>query len=220
MSKSKILLGIFLIASLGDLVSILSQFDVRYFFKPLIIPALIGYYFQETSSRNFTFVRALMFCWVGDFVLLFDGNIYFMAGLCAFLIGHLFFIFSFRQLVWEKESTLLPTQRVRYTFPILLAGTGLMVILYPVLGDLRMPVMIYSIVLMLMVSYALFRLTRTSKRSFTLVFIGAVTFMLSDSLLAIDKFYTSFFMASFLVMITYVTAQFMIVRGVLMHKTA
>ena len=218
MKKSKIFLIVFFIACTGDLISIVADLNVRFLFKPLIVPALVGFYFMETENRNSTFMRALLFCWAGDFVLMFEGQIYFIVGLVAFLIGHLFYIFSFRQLVWETESTMLPTQRVRYTFPILLAGTGLMVILYPVLGDLRMPVMVYAIVLMLMVNYALFRITRTTKESFIWVFGGAVFFMISDSMLAINKFHTSFFMADFAIMLTYIAAQFMIVRGVLKHE--
>ena len=112
---------------------------------------------------------------------------------------------------------MLPTQKVRLLFPILLAGTGLMVVLYPVLGNMKIPVMVYSIVLMLMAAYALLRVGRTSRASFVWVFIGALLFMISDSLLAINKFYSAFAFANVAVMMTYINAQFMIVRGVLTH---
>jgi uncharacterized membrane protein YhhN len=220
MKKHHVYLIIFLVASLGDIISLAADFNVRYLFKPAIIPSLVGYYLSITNQRNAIFLRALFFCWVGDFVLMFadQDQLYFIIGLIAFLIGHLFYIFSFRQLVWQQESTVLPTQKIRYTFPILLAGTGLMVVLYPVLGDLRMPVMLYAIILMLMVTYALFRIGRTTRSSFSWVFIGAILFMLSDSLLAINKFYSSFYMASIFIMVTYIAAQYMIVKGTLLHQ--
>ena len=219
MKKSNFFLIAFVVAGLGDVISLAVDFDAQYVFKPVIIPLLIGYYQSLTKQKNPIFIRALLFCWAGDFILMFagQGQIYFVLGLLAFLIGHLFYIFSFRQFVWEQESHLLPTQKVRYVFPVLLAGTGLMVVLYPVLGDLKMPVMLYAIILMLMVSYALLRIGRTSRPSFNWVFIGAVFFMLSDSLLAINKFHSPFYMASVIVMATYILAQYMIVKGVLLH---
>ena len=219
MKKQQIFLFGFITVSLGDIVSLIGDFQAHYIFKPAIMLMLIGYYFSMVAQRNTSFVRALFFCWVGDFVLMFaeQDELFFMLGLVAFLIGHLFYIFSFGQLVWEREGGLLPTQKVRYVFPILLAGTGLMVLLYPVLGAMKIPVMVYSIVLMLMASYALLRVGRTSRSSFSWVFIGALFFMLSDSLLAINKFYSGFYMASIAVMVTYLTAQFMIVKGVLLH---
>jgi len=217
MNKSKALLSVFVVASVGEIFSVIGDFQTSFIFKPTILISLIGYYLSATPQRNNSFLLALFFCWVGDVLLMFSGELFFIFGLVSFLIGHLFFIFSFRQLVWARESGLLPTQIVRYVFPILLAGTGLMFVLYPVLGDMKMPVMVYSIILMLMVSYALLRVGRTNRTSFTWVFIGALFFMLSDSLLAINKFYASFYMASLAIIATYIIAQFMIVKGILLH---
>ncbi len=219
MKRSRWFLLAFMVVSLGEIISIIGDFPSHYIFKTAIMLTLIGYYLSEASPRNASFIRALFFCWTGDFLLMFTGQdeLFFILGLVAFLIGHLFYIFSFRQMVWEQESHLLATQKVRYVFPVLLAGTGLMVVLYPVLGNLRMPVMIYSIILMLMVSYALLRIGRTTRTSFGWVLAGAIFFMLSDSLLAINKFYSAFYLASLAVMATYIIAQFMIVKGVLLH---
>lgn len=209
----------FWIASLGEIISIFGGFQAHYFFKPAIVFALMGYYVLTADQRNNTFLTGLFFGWIGDVLLMFTdrGEIFFIFGLVAFLIGHLFYIFSFRQLTWDRESNLLPTQKVRYIFPILLVGTGLMVILYPNLGDMKMPVMVYDIVIMLMASYALLRVGRTSQSSFGFVLTGALLFMVSDSLLAINKFYSPFYMASIGIMGTYIAAQFMLVRGVLIH---
>jgi len=219
MSKVKVFLIGFLITSLGELISVINNFQAHYIFKPLIVPMLIGYYFFSTDSKNINFIRALFFCWVGDFLLMFGSDeIYFMLGLVAFLIGHIYYILSFRQLVSGQPSTLLPTQRLRYTFPIFLAGTGLIVILYPGLGPLKIPVIIYATVLMIMVSFALYRTGRTNKSSFVFVFAGAIFFMISDSLLALNKFYSSFALASLAVMSTYILAQYLIVKGALAHE--
>jgi uncharacterized membrane protein YhhN len=108
-------------------------------------------------------------------------------------------------------------QRVRLAFPIVLAGTGLVVILYSKLGDLQIPVIVYAAVITTMVLTALFRYGRTSNSSFWQVFIGAVLFMISDSILAINKFLDPITNAGLYIMITYVAAQFLIVHGILKH---
>jgi uncharacterized membrane protein YhhN len=64
---------------------------------------------------------------------------------------------------------------------------------------------------------ALFRFGYTNKKSFTLIFIGALFFMISDSLLAINKFLTPVPLASLGIMFTYMLAQYLIVEGVLAH---
>jgi uncharacterized membrane protein YhhN len=53
---------------------------------------------------------------------------------------------------------------------------------------MKIPVLIYAAVLTGMVLVALFRFGKTSSSSFALVFGGAILFMISDSLIAINKF--------------------------------
>jgi uncharacterized membrane protein YhhN len=78
--------------------------------------------------------------------------------------------------------------------------------------------MIYALAITLMALTALFRYGRTNSTSFLLIFIGAVLFMVSDSLLAINKFHHAFSAAGALVMLTYSVAQFLIVEGALAHE--
>jgi uncharacterized membrane protein YhhN len=98
-----------------------------------------------------------------------------------------------------------------------MAGSGLVVILYPKLGDLQIPVMVYALVITLMVLQSVFRMGRTTSLSFWLIFFGAVSFLLSDSLLAINKFYQPIPFSAVCVMTTYSAAVFLIVRGALAH---
>jgi uncharacterized membrane protein YhhN len=217
MKKSTTFLILFLVASLGDIMAIVANQNWVYVFKPIILLALIGYYLSQSENTNKIFLAALFFCWTGDVLLMFSGELFFILGLIAFLIGHVFYIFSFRQFTWAEGKTLLPTQKVRYAFPIILAATGLIVVLYPKLGALQIPVMVYAIVIMLMAITALFRIGHTNSSSFGWVFTGALFFMISDSTLAMNKFHTPFVGASVIIMLTYISAQFMIVRGVLAH---
>jgi uncharacterized membrane protein YhhN len=47
------------------------------------------------------------------------------------------------------------------------------------------------------------------------VFIGAIVFVLSDSILAVNKFYNPIQKSSFIIMLTYLVAQYLIVNGIL-----
>lgn len=221
MKRSSIFLYVFALVSIGELLAVsLGWTEVHLVCKPMIMLSLIGYYMGEAERRNGHFIRAMFFCWAGDVLLLkqADAEIYFMLGLFAFLVGHALYILSYRQLQWRDVSrALLPTQKLRAAFPVLLAGTGLLVGLIPRLGGLMIPVVLYSLVLIIMVITAIFRYGRTNPASYWLLTAGALSFMLSDSVLAINKFHTSFELASPVIMLTYIIGQYLIVEGAVRH---
>jgi uncharacterized membrane protein YhhN len=215
----KIALAVFILSVLGTLVHEFTDnalvFTVS---KPLIVISLLAYYYSASSreDRSPTFILALIACLAGDIFLMSPD--YFIPGLVSFLIGHVLYIVAYRQHQSEDDvDSLRGLQRVRLSFPIILAGTGLVVILYPVLGDLRIPVMVYAAVISAMVLVALFRYGCTNSKSFWLVFLGAICFMISDSVLAINKFLTPVANAGIYIMSTYMAAQFLIVQGILKH---
>lgn len=186
--------------------------------KPLLVITLLAYYFFSTTHRSTVVMVGLLLCWAGDMLLMLTGELYFMMGLLAFLMGHICYIIAYRQHRHEDaKEELLPTQKIRLSMPVILAGTGLIVVLYPKLGSLQIPVLIYGIIIMVMVMNALFRHGRTSSTSFWMVFGGALLFQISDSLLAINKFYSTLSLGDFWVMITYIGAQFFIVQGLVEH---
>lgn len=221
MKRQTIFILFFLIVSVGDLIAIgISNQQLQSICKPLILLSLIGYYLASVEVRSMVLIRALFFSWVGDVLLMFSSRaeIFFITGLIAFLISHLLFIQSYRQ---HRNSTigneLLGTQKVRYALPIVLASTGLIVILFNSLGPLQIPVMGYALVLCVMVLTALFRYGRTNSQSFWMTFMGAGLFMISDSMLAINKFLSPIAGAGFMIMLTYIAAQYLIVTGLIRH---
>jgi len=219
----RVWLYLFIAISIAELVAVTFNLpSMRTISKPLILPALMGYFLVSVSTRNFYFLGALVFCWAGDVLLMFQGEeLFFILGLIAFLIGHLFYMISYRRLrASDSSGSLMNIQKIRYSFPIALAGTGLVTILFPHLDGLKIPVVVYALVLTLMVLQALYRYGFTSKKSFALVFIGAIFFMASDSILAINKFLEPLPMASPAIMLTYIAAQYLIVEGVIQHHLA
>lgn len=222
MNRKAFFLYLFFVVALIELIALATDFaTVHQAVKPLIMLALIGYYLASVDVRSGAFVRAMFFSWAGDVLLIFvpRGEIFFIAGLLAFLISHLLFIQTYRvHRGAGSGAELMGTQKVRFSLPIVLLGTGLVVVLYPSLGSLRLPVLVYAMVLTIMVMSALFRFGLTNSQSFWMVFSGAVLFMASDSILALNKFLNPVPAAGLLTMFTYMSAQFLIAEGIIRHR--
>ncbi len=221
--KSKIFLYAFIVISVIEIIAVvITNPTLALFSKPLIVLSLIGYYRYTSQQPSTIFTTALFFCWMGDVLLMFQekGELFFILGLVCFLIGHVLFIFSYRQARWkETDESVMGTQRARFAFPIILAGTGLVITLYPFLGDMKVPVIIYAFVITMMVLNASFRYGRTSVKSYWMVFGGAFLFMTSDSILALNKFQAPILYAELYIMLTYIAAQFLIVAGIIEHPS-
>jgi uncharacterized membrane protein YhhN len=87
----------------------------------------------------------------------------------------------------------------------------------PNLGALKIPVIIYIIVIVSMVTTARERYGKCNPASFWQVFIGAILFFISDGVIALDKFYLPIPDAGIIIMGTYAIAQLMIVMGIRSH---
>lgn len=222
----KVFLYLFILVSVGVLIAEIGNAEWVYLIcKPAIMIALGLHYVvlqrEQNQPPSKIVLLAVIFSCAGDTLLMFqgkDGN-FFMFGLGAFLVAHIFYILAYRQhQSADTSNELQGLQKIRYAFPILLSGTGLVVVLYNRLGGMKIPVLIYAIVLTGMVLAALFRFGKTSSSSFALVFGGAILFMISDSLIAINKFLEPLPMAGVWIMITYIVAQYLIITGLSKHK--
>ncbi|MBL7978618.1 MAG: lysoplasmalogenase [Bacteroidetes Order II. Incertae sedis bacterium] len=186
--------------------------------KPLLIPTLMVLVVVHVSHPISTLYRktllALFFGWLGDIALMLTdkGEIWFLMGLGCFLIGHLFYIAVFLQT--PKPPDYLRRHPVS-AWPIVALAVVLLVLLVPKSGALWLPITVYALVIMAMALFALNRKAQVAETSFLLVLAGAVLFMLSDGLIAIDKFVIDLPAASFLIMSTYIAAQYLITTGLI-----
>jgi uncharacterized membrane protein YhhN len=83
-------------------------------------------------------------------------------------------------------------------------------------SGLLIPVIVYLFTISIMAICASER--KANPESYRIVLIGAVLFMISDSLIAIDKFALSILYPTLLIMGTYVFAQYCIAVGFLKNK--
>ncbi|MCD0469250.1 lysoplasmalogenase [Flavobacterium sp. JAS] len=199
------------------LVIFLGYESLNLFLKPLLIPLLsFGVYFYRKFPSKNTLLIALLFSWIGDVILLFTdiAEIYFILGLVAFLISHITYCILFNKQIKGE------IKRNTFLFgigSILIACylIGMLSVLLPTLGDLKIPVTVYASVISIMLLFAFNGFLIWKKPGNLYVFLGAIVFVLSDSILAVNKFYKPIEKSSFFIMLTYLVAQYLIVVGIL-----
>ncbi len=196
--------------------------DFHYAIKPLITIFLMIYLASHTKFKGRFTKRigvGLFFGLIGDVLLMFLDiePSFFIFGLAAFLIGHLCYISAFfidyRNLPKVNKKILL--------FSVLIFGAfciGFYWYLKNYLGELEIPVAIYALIISLMATMATGRWGKVNSISFNLIFIGALLFLISDSILAYHKFVAQFRHAGVFIMATYMLAQYFITIGAIERK--
>jgi uncharacterized membrane protein YhhN len=202
-----------LIGALNILSATIEQTMLRTVTKPLLMPMLMLYVFSQTHIliRN-KLIFILIFAWLGDLFLLIPGNspLYFQLGLGSFLVMQIAYI----RLFSSQSSAGYFDLRQWFSLPIipvLIYVIGFLAFLLPLISAaLYIPVSLYALALGAML-YSAF--LRKKDSSYYLIFIGAIFFVISDSLLALAKFYFSFSGNSIYVMLTYILAQLLLILG-------
>ncbi|WP_353550026.1 lysoplasmalogenase [Sediminibacterium sp. KACHI17] len=221
MSKRKILLVIFLLILLMHCLSIqVEMTQIRTVTKVVLVPLLMIHLLINRSLRLLGYLPliALLFSWIGDILLLGDEPAFFLSGMIAFVMTHVSYSFTFLKI---KQVT--PKDRSYFIFPLLaLLAFSLLVFFYlkDYLGSYLIPVLFYMVFISLMAALAIHTRTNSKIQTLTLyTFIpGALLFVVSDALLAINMFRVQHIVLEVLVMLTYGLAQFFITRG--FQKTA
>lgn len=220
MSRSKIWIFIFVIVITGYFTGI--SFDslrLQLIFKPLLMASLLVYFFTKTKGFstviNILVTSALLFSIAGDTLLMFVefGEIFFILGLVCFLFTQLCYIllFSYIHKIENLKATWL------WAIPVLAYYAMFMYKLAPHLGSQKIPVFIYAIVISGML-YTALRLNHLKPTSAAYLLMGgALLFVISDSVLAFNKFYEPIVYNEWIIMISYVAAQFLIISGIITY---
>ena len=210
----------FLLVLAADIIGIQINNEIlQYISKPLIIPVLIGYFLSQTgivaSSLKRWIIAALFFSWSGDVLLMFQpkDEIFFLLGLSSFLLAHIFYIIFFHHVRVREGIKSNPWLLLVVTVYYI----TLIVWLSPYLGEMKLPVRIYGIVISFMFMLATHMLFIKNKWAGQWMMTGALLFVMSDSVLASNKFYQPFELAGVLIMLTYGFAQLFIVEGAIKY---
>jgi uncharacterized membrane protein YhhN len=211
---------LFVIALLADIAGILlPDKTVQYISKPFIVISLVGYFVTVTAIYKRTIKKwilfALAFSWLGDVLLMFENKdeLFFFLGLSAFLLAHIFYIICF---IRVQRTEKLRSNLFILTIAVLY-GVLILKFLLPHLGKMKWPVLIYGAIITVMFTMALHMIFLKNKQAGYLMATGALLFVTSDSVLAINKFYHSFELAGFIIILTYGLAQFLIAEGAIQY---
>ena len=207
----KIFTTIYFTISILEIIFGMNDFQNGVFLtKPLImISIMIFYHLQTKSQRNLQdklMLIAFFFSLLGDCFLMLSDAKYFMFGLGSFLITHLIYIFVFTR-------NILKINLLARVLLLSFSSIMLFVLKDNVSNSMLIPIIIYMITITIMAISAAER--NTNSYSYRMVLMGAILFVVSDSLIAINKFVIPIQFETILIMGTYVLAQYLICVGFL-----
>lgn len=187
-----------------------------YVFKPLTTALIIA---LAARPRPVTYpgyrtpvLIGLVFALLGDIFLMVPAD-WFLAGLASFAVTHICYLAAFRSDIgWAPRW--LPFAALGGIAAALLA------VLWPGLEPaLRAPVVIYAGLLAAMTAQATGRASILGRRGTWVAAAGALLFMCSDSILALDRFRFPFEASRAVVLSTYFTAQWLIALSVELYHS-
>ncbi len=193
---------------------------IEFFTKPLLMPLLILFYIfgviegASIAKVDWLIVVALIGGWAGDVLLMQkDQEKWFLFGMVAFLINQIFYIISF----FLSISNI--TNFNAWGFYLL--GPVLLILIFMVprfinkAGEMKIPVLVYLVAILLMHISAILRLAEFQGLPFILVYVGSISFIFSDATIAVNKWDKETTQGRPIIMTTYLLAQFYITLGVL-----
>jgi len=205
-------LGLFLLDAILHLATtVYSMPALNLITKPLLMVLLGVYFVSKVGNQNnklkYLVIAALVGSWFGDTFLMFQesNSMFFILGLGSFLLAHIAYISVFRKferVINNGWSFVIIIISMCYT-------AGLLYLLWPGLAEMTIPVLLYAFVLTVMGAVGVIQNLKVNN----LIIIGVVLFLISDSMVAYDKFVESFTSSRFLIMSSYISAQFLLIQG-------
>ncbi|MDF0707066.1 lysoplasmalogenase [Flagellimonas okinawensis] len=189
---------IFLSASMAIYFELYGDRHLYMFLKPLTTILVITLLFVVPQKRYTPLVRTvvlgLVFCLLGDILLLFED--YFLLGLVSFLLAHILFSVAFIRYKGFYKNWI--------SFLVLFGIAGVLFFwLKPGLGDLLLPVSVYVLIITFMAWQGVGLYLRDRNNAHAWMAMAVLFFMFSDTLLAITKFKTPFYLSGPLILATY-----------------
>lgn len=211
--QTKIILAslLFLGVAITDVYAVITQNkSLEMLFKPLLMTTLAVVYLVSVKKPSFWVLSALFFSFWGD-VFLLDKAKFFVFGLASFLLAHVIYIKVTTDLL-QKELT---TKMITSAIPFVLLFIGLLSLIYENLGDMLIPVIVYGITISTFGTAALLHYRQEKSTSSTWLLLGAILFIASDSLIALNNFYTPKRLFDISIITLYIVSQYLIVKALI-----
>jgi uncharacterized membrane protein YhhN len=176
---------------------------IHYAFKPLTMVMILSLAWERTTASpsvySYLILSGLCLSLLGDIFVMLPGNKFIKPGLLAFLAGYLLYILAFS---WNIRIVSYPPLLL-----ILALGAVAYLYLYSRLDKMRLPVLIYVVVVSVMVWLAINRYLSFLDQKGFLVMVGGILLLLSESVWGLNRFRKQFWLAEILILGTYFPAQ-------------
>lgn len=214
---------IYILISLLSLSFLITENNFGFFIsKPLIVPVLLIYLlfkFQESQHRLIpALMIATFFSMLGDIFLLFTINksLFKLIGICTFTVAQAAYAYLY-YLSFEAHKNKKILVHQRWPEVISIGATIIATILiYPSLGNFAAPAIIYALITLITIIFALNRRFYVSKKSFSLTIMGVLFFFISDALMGNDLFLKNI-INHFFIMLTYLIGHYLVIKGMLVQ---
>ncbi|QOD60849.1 lysoplasmalogenase [Polaribacter haliotis] len=201
---------LFLAVVIFHIYGLLESETLAFFTKPFLTITLVIIYLVSVKKPSFWYVSALFFSFWGDVFLLFKED-FFLFGLASFLFAHILYI----KISADFLKKIKPHKILLVSFPFVIIFIGLLWLLKDDLGDFLIPVIVYGITISSFGAITLLNYVEEKRTENLWLFLGALIFIISDSVLAINKFYEAREMFEVVIMVTYIIAQYLICKALI-----
>jgi uncharacterized membrane protein YhhN len=212
--KNKIVAFFFLVLIIHCLFIYLDISLFRGITKAILIPVLFVYLRSGAGKKAPWLVYAgLFFAFCGDVLLLGGGDLFFLAGMLAFVASHICNSLYFLRITDHNHG------RLREAFGaaviLMILSVTVFIILNEHMGSFRIPVLVYMLVISIMTILAAHTAGNPAlrKAAWNCFIPGAGFFVISDMNLALNKFLFGEPLSDIATMVFYALAEFFLVRG-------
>lgn len=201
----------YVVIAIANIIAIAFVPDFFKVTKALIMASLLGFYAFEVIHQSKALILGMIAALLGDAFLLFETQEFFMIGMMAFLVMQICYTYRFSG---DRRPDYLVVPYIPIVF-VLIALSTVWTMKHN-LNSLFIPILVYSLAIALMASFAYWR--KSSIAGYGSVYMGAILFMISDFVLALNKFHVDIPKDRYIVMITYMLAQYMIITGLVRQE--
>ena len=182
--------------------------------KIALMPCLAFCLELHKSSENRMLWGAVFFSWLGDIFLIPDDALFFLVGVGGFWIAQLCYCWQITRKMKSPLRQALQKSNTAVTAALLLGYLGAILwVMAPQLEQLFWPIAAYASTLAMTVFLATLLVIEHPTQQKMALLLGAALFMISDSMIAFDAFYFDQSIFTYWIMVTYIPAQFLLVRA-------
>ena len=212
--QTKVFSVLFLIIVVLHIFGLLYSETLGVLTKPFITILLAVVYLFAVKKPSFWYISALFFSFWGDTFLLFKDQ-FFLFGLVSFLVAHVLYIKISSGYLKKNGFAKIITASI----PFILVFGSIVLLIKDNLGDMLVPVIIYGIIISAFGTLTLLNYQQQRTTENLWLFLGALIFIISDSFLAVNKFYEARELYGITIMITYIVAQYLICKAMIVKDS-